>query len=755
VAESVTSPELVLAHLDRLPTLPPVALRLLQVTGDATRGAADVVALLRADQTLTARLLAVVNSAAAGLRTPVTTVERAVPLIGFQALRGIVLATATLDIFPCPHERTAAAFDRAAFWRHALAVACAARGLAAAAPDLRVDAEEAFVAGLLHDLGKVALAAVFPKAYERAAARANAQRGDIADCERSVLGADHTVAGRRLAERWRLPAPLQEAIWLHHLAPEALPSSAAAPALIGLVDLADTLAREQHIGYSGNHVFYADSGRLAERLRLAPEAVQRVVTALPEEVARHAALLGLDGVTSADVYGQALARANDELGRLNVELLAGQQRLAAGARYFQALVEFDRSLTEWTTPAAVAAALAAAAPLALQRPRVVAFGLRANFAALDVCAGPAATGGLPPAYPVPVELLEWLTTAGAARERLVEAPPAPLLDVYIAATGAAPTAPVWLLCVTHDRQVVGGVLYESEADEPQRLAGEMDELRALLASVGFAFGRANAATAARRLADELAESNRRLQHVQHELARSRLLATIAEMAAGAGHELNSPLTVISGRAQMLLGPAEDPEVRRSLQVIIDKAHECSGIVSELMDFARPRPPQLADVDAAALLVEVRNAWLQQRRMPASQLRTEAPGPAAQPAAVRADRAQLASVLNELISNAADALPAEGGTITLRCGPAAVDDAVELVVADNGCGMSPATLQRAFDPFFSHRRAGRGRGLGLARALRIVEAHGGKIWLESRPGEGTTAHVLLPRGGGQAESRAGT
>jgi hypothetical protein len=65
------------------------------------------------------------------------------------------------------------------------------------------------------------------------------------------------------------------------------------------------------------------------------------------------------------------------------------------------------------------------------------------------------------------------------------------------------------------------------------------------------------------------------------------------------------------------------------------------------------------------------------------------------------------------------------------------------VEDDGVGMTPAVLQRAFDPFFSHRQAGRGRGLGLPRAYRIVEAHGGRIWLESRPGEGTAAHVVLP------------
>lgn len=64
-------------------------------------------------------------------------------------------------------------------------------------------------------------------------------------------------------------------------------------------------------------------------------------------------------------------------------------------------------------------------------------------------------------------------------------------------------------------------------------------------------------------------------------------------------------------------------------------------------------------------------------------------------------------------------------------------------------MTPAVLQRAFDPFFSHRNAGRARGLGLPRAYRIVEAHGGRIWLESRPDEGTTAHVLLPRTTGES------
>ena len=71
-----------------------------------------------------------------------------------------------------------------------------------------------------------------------------------------------------------------------------------------------------------------------------------------------------------------------------------------------------------------------------------------------------------------------------------------------------------------------------------------------------------------------------------------------------------------------------------------------------------------------------------------------------------------------------------------------DRPVEIAIRDSGSGMSPAVKQRAFDPFFSHRPAGRGRGLGLARAGRIIDAHGGRLWLESQPGEGTTVRLVL-------------
>ncbi len=416
-----TSPEVVLSHLDQLPTLSAVVVRILQLTDDDESTTGEVVQMLRADQSLTAKILSVTNSAAMGVRGRVTTLDKAVPLLGFAAVRSIVLAT---GVFDCFSRRTNASagntFDLVEFWKHSLAVACAARRLAKLSPGGNVDAEDAFVAGLLHDLGKVALDTVFPKAYDRIVSQTNHSRGDIADAERTVLGADHTVAGRRLAERWRLPASLQRAIWLHHLAPEALPASVTAPELIGVVALGDTIAREQRIGYSGNYVFCDHSPRLAERLGFPPEAVDVVVKTLAGDVAAQAALLGLDGETAEGLYVQAMTRANAELGRLNADLMSGNRRLATGARYFNAITRFERELSDWSDPAAVIAAVAEAGADALQRPRLAAFGLRQNLTAVDVTwVGEEDDERGHDTRNTPIELLSWISEASELADQLV------------------------------------------------------------------------------------------------------------------------------------------------------------------------------------------------------------------------------------------------------------------------------------------------------------------------------------------------
>lgn len=744
-------PELVLAQLDDLPALAPVAARLIDA---AQRGAAptELAPLLRGEPAAAAALIALAGAGTAPGEAARLSLATAVSRLGTSATRNAVLALKLSGQFATT-ERPGA-FEPREYWRHALAVAAAARRLAQARPMLSVDPEDAFAAGLLHDLGKLALRTVFPRAYERAVLQTEHSRGDIADAERSVLGVDHTIAGRRLAERWKLPRPLRDAIWLHHLGPEALPASVSNAVLVGVVELADVLARQQGVGYSGNHKFYEPLEERAARLGFDPESLPAIAAELAPDVARYEDALQLDALLAGGQRPAALHLANAELAQVNEELWTDNRRLAAAARYFQALARADAQLDAWSDVSAVVAALADAGRIALQCERVCAFGLYRGDAALDACwsdGGAAVLGygvrSLPRGRAVTIEvapeLAEWLRDPGGYVDRLVLRLPAVLRPVLRLGGAPAERGVPWLAPIVHAGRLCGGLIYFSEADEHARLAGEVVELRSFLTSLSLALGRANAQAAALQLSDDLAETNRRLQQMQLELLRSRTLSMIAEMSAGAGHELNSPLAVISGRAQMLRDQVENPEMRRALEVIHAKAHECSRIVTELMDFARPRAPQIAAVDVAALLEQWHGDWLSESGLGANRLTVDSERNLPR---VAADAAQLRVVLWELIRNAVAAVGGNGGTIHVRARVTGAGDSVELHVRDTGCGMSAQVLQRAFDPFYSHRDAGRGRGLGLPRAYRIIEAHRGRIWLESRPAEGTSAFVVLPTAG---------
>lgn len=652
--------------------------------------------------------------------------------------------------------------DGDGLWLHAVAVGCAAERLAARASSLHLGLDAAFLAGLLHDVGKLALRAVYPKAFGRAVARADQARGDIADFEREVLGVDHTGAGLRIAQRWRLPDYIQQAAWLHHVSDAALPPQVVQPRLLAVVRLADTLVREQGIGYSGNHRFSEPSPLLAARLGISEEVLAGVQHELLDAVRTSNLVARADAAQDGVIAAARLPDVLPDVERFEVgrdaeprsgEPLAGEAAVAdeSAGRYLRGLALFEQQLDELADHAGLARALAGAAHAALACSHVAAL-LRCDHGAVACGAcgtesGEARSASVRPA----AELVHWLE-AGTDSDRHVIGPaPAALSSLCCDTLGKQFAQARWALRIGRGRHVLGCLLLDATDTDVARLARERAALEQFLAAVGSAIARAAALGSTRRLAEDLADANRRLQQTHSDVLRSRTLSMIAEMAAGAGHELNSPLTVISGRAQMLAQHLADPEARRVLRMICDKAHECSGIVSELMDFARPRPVRLTVVDLPALLTAIREEWLGQAGLAPSRLRLEFPGcrgeksKASAPALeALADPHLLRTVIRELLGNAADAIGDDGGVITLGARHSLEQDAVELTVADTGCGMSPSVLHRAFDPFYSHRKAGRRRGLGLPRAFRIVEAHSGRIWLESREGEGTTAHVLLPR-----------
>jgi signal transduction histidine kinase len=281
------------------------------------------------------------------------------------------------------------------------------------------------------------------------------------------------------------------------------------------------------------------------------------------------------------------------------------------------------------------------------------------------------------------------------------------------------------------------------------IVGEDASRRALRAWGSWAALLAERSQLERRLQAIVASHRGRVRGDEERLRRGKLDA-LGEFAAGAGHELNNPLAVIVGRAQLLLAKAEDPEVARSLRIILGQAQRAHRILRDLMFVARPpaprprafKPPELL----GAVLAEFERECAARGVRLLSDLDESTASTWADPDGLR----HLAEIL---LRNALQATPA-GGRLHVRSSQK--DGELVWSFSDNGKGIGPDAADHLFDPFYCGRQAGRGLGLGLPRAAKIVEQAGGKLRWSSTPGQETLFQVHLPLispPGPEAEARA--
>lgn len=238
----------------------------------------------------------------------------------------------------------------------------------------------------------------------------------------------------------------------------------------------------------------------------------------------------------------------------------------------------------------------------------------------------------------------------------------------------------------------------------------------------------------------IAERMRRLNDLEHrfeEILETEKLAAMAEFAAGAGHEINNPLAIVAGRAQLLLTDETDPERRRELAVINAQVKRAYEMIADMRLFARPPMPQLARIDVSALIAGLVTDLAPGLLEQAITLEYSGGG---EPIEIEADAAQLQVALRAICRNSAEAISHQG---RIEIAAAVRDGGVEIGISDNGPGIAPEHRRHAFDPFYSSRQAGRGLGLGLSKAWRIVTMHGGRITIDTGPGRGTKFTIRLP------------
>ena len=818
--------ELILRQIDTLPTLPAVATKLLALTADDDSNARQVTELIQSDPSLTAKVLSLCRTADKGVRHDILTIDRAVVLLGFSTIRNAVLSVKVLEVFegridgdldyplygseepasvdqgsgirgresktdhqharskPSDTTRSlnpeprppAPALDRPGFWMHSLAVAIAAEQIARAHRDPQLPADEAFVCGLLHDIGKLALDHVLPRSFGRVLELADVNRGDIAQYERKIIGVDHHTAGKRLAEQWNLPLRLQDCIWLHGSPWESLPR-VEHRRMIGLVQLADAVVRQRHIGFSGNYRD-VDLRLLCQRLGLDADKLPEATADLFPQLEQRGQALGIHDEPCHELALAAIQRANAALGRTNAALQRRSRWAQVQEQVLQTLSGFNASMTPGRSVQDVMDAVAASAQQLLGE-------------GLYTVIHPTRHAGSPADHHPPRADGHWLVSQYNRRGEPAEAqyfqPPPHTPDLAQldasgstgmslmnalpwlgpALSGVADPAQVKLLPLPCGWGTIGVLLHDRPSLPGWNLLGP------LAGTWGNALAAAAQHSGAKRLSEELAAAGAALAAAQEKLTAAQSLARLGEMAAGAAHEMNNPLAVIAGRSQLMAATlTPGTEHHRAAQLIFRESHRLSDLITSLRMIADPPVADRRPADVAALL---RDAVTKVRKASAKlpvrfgvDLDQLAPWPTMQ-----VDAGQVSRAVTELLMNAVQANPRSAICLkaTLESRADSMDAAppqrlfpahgtnthelpgraeyaqhaalLRILVTDDGDGMDRHTLRHALDPFFSNKPAGRQVGMGLPRAQQLAAAHGGSVGLRSEAGTGTVATLLIP------------
>ena len=236
----------IISEIESLPPVPRIYVELSEVTRDPEKTSTQEVArVISQDPAIAAKILQIANSAYFGQRREVSTISRAVVVLGLEMIMNLVLAT---SVFQSLASESVPGLEQEEFWKHCLTCGMAASTLERTISRKRKRAEIAMLAGTLHDLGKLVLAQYMPERYTEVLSASRNQQLDLWEVEQEILGTTHAAVGGHLAEWWNLPARISDALHWHHEPGESERDAK----MTAVVHFADIVVHRANIGSSGN-----------------------------------------------------------------------------------------------------------------------------------------------------------------------------------------------------------------------------------------------------------------------------------------------------------------------------------------------------------------------------------------------------------------------------------------------------------------------------------------------------------------------
>lgn len=702
-----------------LPSMPQVLLRFLRMTEDDRVSMEELARVVGQDPALSAHVLIAANSVALRRGRELKTIDQCLVALGTRLVRTIAACLAVQSVF----ARTVGdqSYDLAGFWSHSLRVAELSRTIAARLD--RTDLEEAYLAGLLHDVGQLLMLGGMGGRYGALLAWSRDEEALLA-LERPELGTDHAAVGAWLIDQWRLSSFMADAVLFHHCQP-------------GEISAADPLSQivwAAHV-VSGWQPRKQDEGR--DEHQFEGNAIESML-ALPAGSLSDIHRQSFDRVGQlAEMLGIAVGPEATPLPRSSLvpfestrspEHREAQDQIESAVRDMAIMEPLQHNLFATDSEAEVLQAIRESARILFGVSRLAFMLVREDKPVLSG----AVAGGQPALLQrleVPLDTQASLASAAAASDEprstfdAARPPAVSLVDVQIARALGSDGA-LYVPMKSRGR-LVGVMAYglsEVQFARCQKRLGWMASFAHLAATS----------------IENRREINARERQIEADLA-----SRFEQQARRVAHEAGNPLSIITNYLKIISERLPDSSgVRQELGILKEEIDRVALIVRQLGDLTL-KSPALGQVDVNAV-IEGMAALYRESLFASRGIALDLILDEAMPA-IPGGRDQVKQILLNLWKNAAEAMSTGGRLVVSTAGNVrhAGRDHVEIRLVDNGPGLPPDVVGKIFQPLDPDRRPGHA-GMGLSIVAGLVREFGGEITFQSRPGQGTTFAIQLPK-----------